>query len=85
MGSDGIRKSAFIWNVSHLRGETIRNLSETWANLLDENIIRHYRELSKHKAKEYRKEELNTKAKLDLVIATLHEDVFDQDKQRVVS
>jgi hypothetical protein len=49
------------------------------------NIKRYYRHHSKTKTKEYRKVELDTKTNLELATVTLHEDVYDVDKQEEVN
>lgn len=49
------------------------------------NIVRYYQHFSKLKAKEFRKRELDLRAKLEVTIATLHEDTYDPIKQGEVS
>ena len=77
----------------HLKGETIEVLSERWVNLPEEapffqklrNIARYYRHISKLKAKEFKRRELDLRAKFEVTIALLHEDTHDPVKQRDVS
>ena len=45
----------------------------------------HFRHLSKFKAKEFKRRELDLRAKLEVAIATLHEDTHDPVKQGEVS
>ena len=93
LGNNETRRSAFKWNASHLKGETIDALSEKWTSQPEEtfffqklrNIARFYRHLSKLKAKEFKRRELDLRAKLEVAIATLHEDVHDPVKQGEVS
>jgi hypothetical protein len=49
------------------------------------DIKRFYKHHNKTKAKEYRNVELDTQANLKLATATLHEDVYDVDKQGQVN
>ena len=89
VGEEGARKFAFKWNITHLKGETTKALRDRWSSLPGgsflfhklQNVTRHYRLLSKLKAMDFRKEELDARAKLKIVIAILHEDVYDTDKQ----
>ena len=93
IGEDGARRSTFKWNISHLRGETADALRERWSSLPEgssffhklRSITRLFRQISKQKAKEFRKEELDARAKLEVSIAALHEDVYNVDKQGEVS
>ena len=90
MGEKGIRKSSFTWNITHLKGETITALRDRWSSLPCEssffhklrNVTRHYRQLSILKAKVFRKVELDARTKLEIAIATLHEDIYNIDKYR---
>ena len=93
MGEDGARRSTFKWNISHLKGETTEALRDRWTSLPEgsfffhklRNVTRLYRQLSKLKAKKFRKNELDTRAKLEIAIASLHEDIYNMDKQEEVS
>ena len=93
VGEEGERKSSFKWNISHLKGKTTAALRDRWVNIPGEcsfffklrNVTRFYRQLSIRKAKEFRKVELDARAKLEMAIATLHEDIYDIDKQGEVS
>ena len=93
IGEDGARRSAFKWNILHLKGETARALREKWSGLLEDSyffqklrhVTRLFRQISKDKAKEFRKEELDARAKLEIAIASLHEDIYNVDKQEEVS
>ena len=93
MGEEGARRSSFKWNISHLKGEMVGTLRERWSSLPEEspffqklrNVTRLYRHLSKLKAKEFRKEELDARAKLEIAIASLHEDIYNMEKQGEVS
>ena len=49
------------------------------------DIKRFYRHYSKRNAKEFRKVELDTKVNLKLATVTLHENVYDVDKQGEVN
>lgn len=44
-------------------------------------MARYYRQLRKAKAQEFRKEELDTRAKIEIAMAILHEDAYDVEKQ----
>ena len=48
-------------------------------------ITRVYRQLSKKKANDYNKYELNLKSNLEVDVATLHEDVYNMDKQSKIN
>ena len=90
---EGGRKSSFKWNISHLIEETITTLRDRWSSILGENsffhklrnVTRHYRQLSILKAKEFRKVELDARAKLEMTIVSFHEDIYNIDKQGEVS
>lgn len=49
------------------------------------HVSRYYRPLSKHKAKEFKKEELDIKAFLEVATTILHGDVYNVDKQEEAS
>ena len=74
IGSKEGKKSAFKWNMFYLKDEIIGKLGERWEELPKDtlffyklrNISRLYRHISKLKARENRKLELNTKAKLEV-------------------
>ena len=93
VSEEGERKSSFKWNISHLKGETTLALRDRWASIPGEysffykvkNVTRYYRQLSIRKAKEFRKAELDARAKLETAIATLHKDIYNIDKQGEVS
>ena len=49
------------------------------------HVTRFYRQFSKQKAKEHRREELNARANLETAIARLHDDIYDEGKQGEVN
>ena len=67
-------KSTYNWNVAHHKGDIGDKLQEKWTNLpLDasflfkfRNITRYYRKYCKLKVLEYRRIELDAKAKLEV-------------------
>lgn len=83
-----VRKSTFKWNVTNLKGEMTVKLQEKWARLLTNvtffyklmHITRYYRQFSKQRAKEHKREELNARANLEISMASLHEDIFNEEK-----
>ena len=93
VGNNATRGTAFKWNISHLKGEITEALEEKWTSLPEgasffhklRNTTRFYRYFSKIKAKKFRKKELDTKARLEVALATLHEDAYDTGKQGEVS
>ena len=93
VGEEGGRKSSFKWNISHLKGETTMALRDRWESITGENsffqklrnVTRFFRQLSIVKAKEFRKTELDARANLQIAIATLHDDIYNIDKQGEVS
>ena len=93
VGEEGGRKSSFKWNISHLKGETTMALRDRWESITGENsffqklrnVTRFFRQLSIVKAKEFRKTELDARANLQIAIATLHDDIYNIDKQKEVS
>ena len=93
VGSRETRKSPFKWNVAHLKGEMTTKLRELWEGLPRDatffsklrHITRCYRQFSKQMAKEYKKEELYTRANLETTTARMHEDSYNEDKQREVN
>ena len=88
-----MRTSTLKWNVTHLDGEISDLLSDKWAELPTQAsffsklriISRIYRQVSKRKAREMRKLELDTKVKLEIATAKLHEDAYNIVKQGEVS
>lgn len=87
-------KSAFKWNVAHLKWEIEAKLSEKCISLPKDvsflyklrHITRYYRQYSKQKAKKKHKwEELNTRAKLKVAMASLHNDIYNVGKQGEVN
>ena len=92
IGSGEVRKSAFKWNIFYLQGEITGKLRERWKALPKNasffyklrNISRLYRQISKLKARENKKLELDTKANLELATVALHDDIHNPDKQREV-
>ena len=88
-----MRKSAFKWKVAHLKGETIAKIRELCERLFAEatffsklrHVTRFYRQFSKLKVKEHRREELNTRANLETATAQLHEDIHNTEKQGEVN
>ena len=66
-GGGAANKSAFKWIVVHLQGKIIDQLRDRWVALPEEasfssklrHLPRFYKELSKCKPREYRKEELH--------------------------
>ena len=89
IGSGEGRKTSFKWNMFYLKGDMIERLRERWEALPKEatfffklrNIARLYRQLNKIKAKENRKLELDTMAKLEVATAKLHEDIHNVERQ----
>ena len=87
IGSGEVRRAAFKWNVSYMEGEFATQLKEKWASLpIDASffqklrqITRLYRQFSKHKAKEHKREELNARANIEIATAKLHEDIYNVD------
>ena len=88
-----VRKSTFKMNISHLQGEICDTLSECWNKLLGDTsffskiryISRMYRQESKKIARGNKREELDTRANLEIAVANLHEDIYNADKQREVN
>ena len=76
-----------------MKDEACELLKECWKKLPEVNsffsklrhISRVFRQFNKRKVREYKKKELDTRAKLEVAVATLHEDVYNIDKQGVVS
>ena len=93
IGQGEARKSAYKWNVAHLKGDIRDKLQEMWTNIpLDasfllklQNITRYYRQFTKFKALENRRIKLNAKAKLEVATANLHNDIYNINLQREVS
>lgn len=90
IGQDNVRNSPFKWNVSHLRGEVANQLRHMWATLMPETsffsklrkVFRLYRLLSIKKTKDFRRKELDVRAKLECATVSLHKDViYDMGKQ----
>lgn len=88
IGSKEVRKSAFKWNVAHLKGEMTVKLREIWERLpMDatffsklRQITIFYRQFSKQMAKEHKREELYVRANLETATARLHEDIYNRDE-----
>ena len=82
------RKSVFKWNVAHLKGEIGEKLNDKWISLPKHefflykltHITRYYIQYSEQKAKKHKWEELSTWAKLEIVIASLHNDIYNVQK-----
>ena len=93
IGSGEGRKTTFKWNVSHLKGELMERLKERWNGIPEDanffhklrNIVRFFRQTCKQKAKNNRKVELDTKAKLEVAMTNIHEDIHSFEKQREVN
>ena len=93
IGEEGTRNSAYKWNLTYLDGEMSDALGLRWTSLPENtsffhklrDIKRFYMQHSKTKAREFRKVELDTKPNLELATATLHEDMYDVDKQGEVN
>ena len=93
IGSGEVRRAAFKWNVSYMEGEFATQLKEKWASLpIDASffqklrqITRLYRQFSKHKAKEHKREELNARANIEIATAKLHEDIYNVELQGEVN
>ena len=93
IGSGELRKTSFKWNVSYLKGEFAGQLREKWESLPRDatffqklrHITRLYRQFSKWKAKEHKREELNTRANLEVATAQLHDDMYNEEVQGKVS
>lgn len=83
------RKSALKWNVFHLKGEMAAKLKEIWvsqpANATFfhkfQHITKYYKQYSKKKTKEYKREELDARANLEIATAQLYEDIYNEEKQ----
>lgn len=83
IGSGETWKIAFKWNVSYLTGEFLGQLKEKWVGLPTNatfffklrHISRLYRQFSKNKAKEHKREELNARANLEVATAKLHDNI----------
>lgn len=64
-----------------------------WASMLEEasfffklrHISRFYRQFSKKMAREFRQDELDTRANLEVAMTTLHDDVNNFEKQGEVT
>ena len=88
-----MRRSTYKWNAEHLGGDIGDKLRERWASLPKEasyffklrNITRYYRQYSKLKAQEFRKIELDARAKLEVATANLHNDIYNVELQGEVS
>ena len=93
IGEEGTRNSAYKWNLTYLDGEMSDALGLRWTSLPENTSFFHklrdikkfYMQHSKTKAREFRKVELDTKPNLELATATLHEDMYDVDKQGEVN
>lgn len=93
IGNHEVRRTNFKWNVLHLQGKIIDMIQERWnrcpayATFFYKlwHITKFFRQMSKQKAKDFKREELNTRANLELVTATLHEDMYNIDQQGEVN
>lgn len=73
----------------YLKGELLENLREKWDNIPKEAFFfisscSHScfsLRFSKQKAKKYKRMELNTRAKLEIAITNLHEDIYNKQKK----
>ena len=82
------RKTTFKWNMAHLKRELRGRLEERWNGMPEDtnfvhklrNISRFFRQACKQKAKYNRRIELDTKARLEVAMANLHEDVHSFGK-----
>ena len=85
--------TAFKWNISHLKGEITEALEKKCTSLPEgayfyhklRSTTRFFKYFSNLKAKEFSKKELDTRARLEVTLATLHEDAYDTGKQGDVS
>lgn len=92
-GKKEARNMAFKWNVSYLRGEIIDLLEERWKRCPNDasffyklrHITRLYRQISKQKARDFKKKKLDTGADLEKATAEMHEDVYNEAQQGEVS
>ena len=77
-----VRRSSYKWNVAHLGGEIGERLRKRWERFPKDasfffklkNITRLY---CLQKTKEYKWEELNIKANLEVVTAELHNNIYN--------
>ena len=91
--NEDVRNTAFKWNVSYLQGDNIDMIEEKWNRCLRDaiffyklrQITRFYKQMSKQEAKEFQRDELDTRANLERAIAVLHEDVYNEAKQGEVN
>lgn len=91
IGRGEIRKTTLKWNVTYLKGEAAGKIREKWAGLPANasfffklrHISRIYRQFSKNKAKEHKREELNARANLEVATAKLHDDFHNEELQGV--
>lgn len=89
LGPERSKKLPFKWNVDHLKGEIADQLGHMWASLPFEmsffaklrRVSRLFRMMNIQKTKDYRKEDFDLRAKLEIAIACLHEDAYNVDKQ----
>ena len=93
IGSGEIRHTPFKWNVAYLKGEFAGQLREKWESLPTDatffqklrHITRLYRQFSKWKAKEHKREELNARANLEVATGQLHDDIYNVELQGKVN
>lgn len=93
IGSGERRKSSLKWNVAYLKGEFSDKLKEKWDSLPIEasflhklkHITKLYRQFSKQQAKEHKREELNARAKFEVAMARLHNDIYNVELQGKVN
>ena len=93
IGNHEVRKSAYKWNIAHLKGDMMAKLREIWERMPADatffaklrHVTRFYRQFSKQKASENKREELYARANLETTTARLHEDIHNEDKQGEVN
>lgn len=93
IGQEKVRRSSYKWNIAHLGEEIGEKLSERYDRLPRDvsfffklrNIIRLYRQHCLQKTKDYKWEELNIKANLEVVTTKLHNDIYNTDLQGKMS
>ena len=93
IGSSEVWKATFKWNLTYLKGELAGKLKEKWESLPTKatffqklrHITRLYRQFSKWKAKEHKREELNARVNLEVVTVQLHDDIYNEEIQGKVN
>ena len=76
-----------------MKGELAGKIKEKWAGLPANatfffklrHISRLYRQYSKNKAREHKKEELNARANLEVATIKLYEDIYNEELQGVTN